>query len=157
MVIRAFQSRFRFYQVAGQIEKVFNSGHFFFSRTCCTAQTFPVQRCIVITTGILNLGISALEDYIVQHLNRYISSLLLAAALAAPVVMIASPRPQEASVQLRVYDRDHRDYHNWDDRENHAYRQYLGEQHRSYHEYQGQNRKVQRHYWNWRHSHPDNY
>jgi hypothetical protein len=138
------------------MKKVFNSEHFLFSRTSCTAQPSPGQWCIVITTGILNLHISALEDYIVQLLNRYISSLLLATALAAPVAMIAGPRPQEPSVQVRVYDRDHRDYHNWDDRENHAYRQYLGEQHRSYREYRGQNRRVQRHYWNWRHSHPDN-
>ena len=156
MVIRAFQSRFRIYQVAGQMEKAFNSWQFLFSRTCCTAQTLPGQRCIVITTGILNLGIPALEDYIVRVLNRYISSLLLATALAAPVVMIAAPRPQEPSAQIRFYDRDHRDYHNWDDRENHAYRQYLGEQHRSYREYQRQNHKVQKNYWNWRHSHPDN-
>jgi hypothetical protein len=43
---------------------------------------------------------------------------------------MAGPKPQEASV--RVYDRDHRDYHNWDDREDHAYRRYLGAQRRTY-------------------------
>jgi hypothetical protein len=49
---------------------------------------------------------------------------------------MAGPKPQEASV--RVYDRDHRDYHNWDDREDHAYRRYLGVQRRTYRGYERQ-------------------
>jgi len=107
-------------------------------------------------TGVLILGISGLEDYIMQSMQRYISSLLLAAAIAAPTAIMAAPRPQDASVQVRVYDRDHRDYHNWDDREDHAYRRYLVVQHRSYRAYDRQHSRAQRHYWNWRHSHPDN-
>ena len=88
-----------------------------------------------------------------RNLNRYISSLVLASALAAPVVIMASP--QEASVQVRVYDRDHKDYHNWDDREDRAYRGYLSDQHRNYREYNKQSGRQQRNYWTWRHSHPD--
>ncbi|HWW18612.1 MAG TPA: hypothetical protein VNY81_08335 [Candidatus Saccharimonadales bacterium] len=87
--------------------------------------------------------------------NRYIRSLLLAAAIVVPTALVAAPRPQEASVQVRVYDRDHRDYHNWDDREDHAYRHYLNDQHRTYREYNRQHYRVQKHYWNWRHEHPD--
>lgn len=90
-----------------------------------------------------------------HHLNRYIRSLLLVAAFAAPSAIMAGPKPQDASIQLRVYDRDHRDYHNWDDHEDHAYRRYLGEQHRGYREYHRQNYRVQKHYWKWRHEHPD--
>jgi hypothetical protein len=30
---------------------------------------------------------------------------------------MAMPEPQDASVQVRIYDRDHKDYHVWDDRE----------------------------------------
>jgi type III secretory pathway component EscR len=90
-----------------------------------------------------------------RFVNRTIGSLILAGALFAPVVTSAAARPQDASVQVRVYDRDHKDYHNWDDREDHAYRQYLVEQHRSYREYNHQNRARQRAYWNWRHEHPD--
>jgi len=88
--------------------------------------------------------------------NRCISLLVLATAVAAPTAIMAAPKPQDASVQVRVYDRDHRDYHNWDDREDRAYRRYLAAQHRSYREYHRQHYRVQRHYWNWRHSHPDN-
>lgn len=86
---------------------------------------------------------------------RYISSLILAAAIVAPNAIMAAPRPQGASVQVRVYDRDHRDYHNWDHHEDRAYRHYLVVQHRSYRSYHRQSYRVQRHYWNWRHSHPD--
>lgn len=96
------------------------------------------------------------EEIILRHINRYFSLLLLGAALVAPAVLIAGPQPQEGSVQVRIYDRDHRDYHNWDDREDRAYRRYLVEQHRGYRTYERQNYRVHRHYWQWRHSHPDN-
>jgi hypothetical protein len=109
----------------------------------------------VIATGVLNLGNSGLEDYIMRRIGRYIGSLFLAAAIVAPALVVAEAKAQEGSVQVRVYDRDHRDYHNWDDREDRAYRHYLTDQHRSYRTYQRQHYRVQRHYWNWRHSHPD--
>jgi len=86
---------------------------------------------------------------------RFIASLFLVAAIAAPVSMLAAPVPQEASVQVRVYDRDHKDYHNWDDREDRAYRGYLVERHENYREYGKQKHKNQRQYWKWRHEHPD--
>jgi hypothetical protein len=85
---------------------------------------------------------------------RFIASLFLAAALMAPVSIMAAPKPQ-ASVQVRVYDRDHKDYHNWDDHEDTAYRAYLTDQHITYRVYAKQNHKTQSNYWNWRHSHPD--
>jgi hypothetical protein len=86
-----------------------------------------------------------------------IGSMLLAAAFAASALVVADAKAQEASVQVRVYDRNHGDYHNWDDREDHAYRRYLGERHREYVEYNHQNERTQRNYWNWRHSHPERY
>jgi hypothetical protein len=86
-------------------------------------------------------------------INRYISSLLLVAAIAAPTIVMATPKPQE--LQVRVYDRDHRDYHNWDDREDRAYRRYYTERHKTYREYDKQRARDQRNYWKWRHEHPD--
>jgi hypothetical protein len=79
----------------------------------------------------------------------------IAAAGGASALVVSEATAQGASVQVRVYDRDHRDYHNWDDHEDRAYRSYLAAQHRSYREYHRQHHRVQRHYWNWRHSHPD--
>ena len=87
--------------------------------------------------------------------NRFISSLFLAAALAAPVAMMAAPGPQAVGIQVRVYDRDHKDYHNWDDNENRAWGVYLTQNHKKPHEYKAANKKEQSSYWNWRHSHPD--
>jgi hypothetical protein len=105
--------------------------------------------------GVKNPGIWAWEEYVMLHIDRYISSLFLAAAIAAPTAIMAHSRPQDSGVQVRVYDRDHRDYHNWDDHEDRAYRRYLTVQHRSYRQYHRQHYRVQKHYWNWRHSHPD--
>jgi hypothetical protein len=90
-----------------------------------------------------------------KRINAYIGSLLLAAAIVAPVLVVTEAKAQEGSVQIRVYDRHHRDYHNWDDREDRAYRGYLGEQHREYREYDRQKRRDQDNYWKWRHHHPD--
>ena len=91
-----------------------------------------------------------------MHLaHRYMTLLLLAAALAAPVAVVSAPGPQAVGVQVRVYNRNHKDYHNWDDREESSYRRYLVEQHHSYREYAKQRRRTQDQYWNWRHRHPD--
>ncbi|HXA78601.1 MAG TPA: hypothetical protein VNV41_15820 [Candidatus Acidoferrales bacterium] len=91
-----------------------------------------------------------------RHTHRYITSLFLAAALTAPVAIMAAPIPQEAGVQVRVYDRDHKDYHNWDDHENRAWGIFLTNNHRKNHEYAKANRREQSNYWKWRHEHPDN-
>ncbi len=88
--------------------------------------------------------------------HRYISSLILAAAITAPVTIMAAPRPNGDGVQIRVYDSRHKDYHNWDDHENHAWGVYLSNNHRKSHEFSRSSRREQSHYWNWRHSHPDN-
>jgi hypothetical protein len=88
-------------------------------------------------------------------MNRCISLLVLATAVAAPTAIMAGRKPNDDVVYVRVYDQDHHDYHSWNDHEDRAYRHYLVVQHRTYLKYHRQHHKVQRHYWNWRHSHPD--
>ena len=88
--------------------------------------------------------------------HRYIASLILTAALAAPVAVLAVPTPQDASVQLRVYDKQHKDYHTWDDNENRAWGQFQSENHQTSSRYSKANNKTQTQYWNWRHANPDN-
>ena len=91
-----------------------------------------------------------------MHLaHRYVASLFLTAALAAPVAIMAVPVPQEASVQVRVYDKDHKDYHNWNQNENHAWGQFQTEHHQKPYEFSKASKKEQSQYWNWRHAHPD--
>jgi len=88
-----------------------------------------------------------------RHL--YSASLFLTAALVMPVAMMAAPAPQRASVQLRVYDSGHKDYHNWDDNENRAWGQYLTENNRKPHEFRRAKKNEKSEYWNWRHEHED--
>jgi hypothetical protein len=87
--------------------------------------------------------------------HHYLASLFLTAAIAAPISLMAMPSPQDPSVQVRVYDKNHKDYHNWDDNENRAWGAYLTENHRHAHEYAKASKKEQSQYWNWRHAHPD--
>lgn len=95
------------------------------------------------------------EGYNMFHADRYVASLLLAAALAAPISIMAAPTPEEHSVQVRINDRRHKDYHAWDDHENHAWGAYQTSNHRRHYEYARAHRREQDRYWNWRHSHPD--
>jgi hypothetical protein len=91
-----------------------------------------------------------------RFICRSICSLILAAVIASPVALIAAPGPTDDGVQIRVYDSHHRDYHNWDDHENHAWGVYLSNNHRKSHGFSRSSRREQSRYWNWRHSHPDN-
>jgi hypothetical protein len=77
-----------------------------------------------------------------HYAHRYVASLFLAAAFAGPMAIMAAPTPQGAAVQVRVYDRNHRDYHNWDGRENNAWGVYLTTNHRPYYEYARANRRA---------------
>jgi hypothetical protein len=107
-------------------------------------------------TAIPKADIQKLEDYNMHLSHRYIASLFLTAALAAPVAIMAAPAPQESRrAQVRVYDKQHKDYHNWDDNENRAWGQYLTDNHRNPHEFSKANKREQSKYWNYRHSHPD--
>lgn len=91
--------------------------------------------------------------------SRYLGFLFLTAALTA----VAAPKADAAQEVVirhegdhhRYYDRNHRDYHEWNDGEDRSYRVYLGERHRDYREFHRNSRREQSNYWNWRHGHPD--
>jgi hypothetical protein len=91
----------------------------------------------------------------VKTIRQYVGSLFVIAALAIPMVTVAMPGPQDDHDRNRVYDRDHKDYHNWDDRENQAWNRFLEENHRAKHGFAKANRREQSEYWKWRHEHPD--
>ena len=87
--------------------------------------------------------------------HRFLSSLIVAGALLAPVAASAAATPartRETTTQKRVYDRTHKDYHVWDNNEDQAYRQYLGDQHIKYRSYTRLAHKKQTTYWNYRHT-----
>jgi hypothetical protein len=112
------------------------------------------------------LGLLSREEEDMHRGYQYLFSfLVLSAALAVPSAISAAARQQDNGRQEegrrddkdrnRIYDRYHKDYHNWDDNEDRSYRVYLGERHREYHPYIELRQKEQRAYWNWRLSHPD--
>jgi hypothetical protein len=113
------------------------------------------HRRIVESAAVPRADILVPEANSMHRAARYVVSLFLAAAIAAPLSKLTAAAPQNTNVQVRVYDRDHRDYHNWDDREDRAYRGFLAERHESYRVYSRQKHKTQRDYWTWRHEHPD--
>jgi hypothetical protein len=80
---------------------------------------------------------------------RILGGLLLGAALIVPVAVKAGEDNR------RYYDRDGRDYHQWNSQEDHAYRVYLGEQHQPYVEFRKVKPVHQQEYFKWRHGHPD--
>jgi hypothetical protein len=85
-----------------------------------------------------------------MHRFLILSGFLLGAALLAPVAVNADDHHDK-----RYYDRDHKDYHQWNNQEDRAYRVYLGEQHRDYRDFSKANRNDQSQYFRWRHEHPD--
>jgi hypothetical protein len=110
-----------------------------------------------------------LEGYNMHQGYRYLTSFFLAAALASPLAIAqqddqrreGDQRQEQdhdnrnTNNQTRVYDKDHKDYHNWDDNENRAWGQFRTENHKSSQEFSKANKKEQSQYWNWRHAHPD--
>lgn len=83
---------------------------------------------------------------------RFLNAALLGAALIIPVAMT----PTALRADDRVYhDRDHKDDHHWDSREDHAYRSWAKENHRKYRDFSRLREDDQQAYWSWRHEHPD--
>jgi hypothetical protein len=103
------------------------------------------------------------EDDMQRGYQYLFSFFVLSAALAAPSAMNARAKPQDNGRQEehrrddnnRFYDRQHKDYHNWNDNEDRSFRVYLGERHREYHPFVELKVKEQSAYWKWRHRHPD--
>ncbi len=84
-------------------------------------------------------------------MRRYLSTLLLGAAMCTPVVMHAQDHHSR-----RYYDRSRKDYHEWNEQEERAYRHWLTEvRHRRYHSWARSRAAEQREYWRWRHDHAD--
>jgi hypothetical protein len=88
-----------------------------------------------------------------KRIGVLIPALLLSTVLVAPLATRTSAKAQ--SVSIRVYDRDHKDYHDWDDREQHAWERFRVEHPKYRVEFKRTTREQQREYWKWRHEHPD--
>jgi ribulose kinase len=94
--------------------------------------------------------------------SQILSTLALGAALIAPVALKAQDESRKTTTTTtttteskRYYDPDEKDYHQWNDQEDRAYRLYLQENHRDYVEFPKVKTTEQREYWRWRHGHPN--
>jgi len=78
-----------------------------------------------------------------------LGGLLMAASVVAPVALMADDHHGEK----RYYDREHRDYHYWNENEDRQYRAYLVERHEAYVPFVRVNRRHRREYFGYRHEH----
>jgi len=86
-------------------------------------------------------------------MHRYLSTFLLGIALITPVAVSTA---QVHVTYKRYYDRNARDYHEWNDNEQRAYNRYQEEQRADQRrEWARSNRSQQGLYFKWRHTHPD--
>jgi hypothetical protein len=110
-----------------------------------------MRVAVIPKAEILNL-----EDYNMYRAHRFIASLFLAAALVAPMSIMAAPVPQEVGVQIKLYDKAHKDSHVYDDNEKQVYTQFRVT-HKNYNEdLTKETPKHQEVYFSYRHAHPDN-
>lgn len=94
------------------------------------------------------------KDIMSKRASRHLGFILLASLLSAPVSLFAAPaQDHDQDHEQRVYDADHKDYHEWNDHENEAWQKFLAEKHRKDHEFAKASKKEQSEYWNWRHEH----
>ncbi len=78
-----------------------------------------------------------------------LGGLLTAAFAVAPVTLMADDHHGEK----RYYDREHHDYHYWNDGEDREYRSYLVERHEAYVPFVRVNRRHREEYFRYRHDH----
>jgi len=87
--------------------------------------------------------------------SRFRRAALLSAALTATIVLAPTTlRAREQGVVV-YHDKAHHDDHEWNGREDQAYRVYGNEHHYRYREFHTLNGHEQQSYWNWRHHHSD--
>jgi len=88
-----------------------------------------------------------------MRIGKIAASLTLLASLAMPLATFAQDHHYDHD--RRYYDREHKDYHHWDAREDAAYRHWAEENHRHYVDFNRLNARDQQRYWAWRHEHPN--
>lgn len=79
-----------------------------------------------------------------------LGGLLMAASVISPVAVMAQ---EDHRGEVRYYDRDGRDYHNWNREEDRRYRAYLVERHRAYVPFVRIDVRRRQEYFRYRHEH----
>jgi hypothetical protein len=85
------------------------------------------------------------EERLMRSLYRQFAPVLLAVALAAPVVITG------CAAHVRYYDPYYNDYHGWDHREVVYYNQWEHDTHRNHQDFNKRSDADKKEYWTWRH------
>jgi ribulose kinase len=88
-------------------------------------------------------------------MHRFLQVALLGTALMAPVATVPTALKAADDHPKRYHDKEYKDDHEWNDREDRAYQKWLEEKHRVKREFAKLKAKEQSEYWKWRHEHPD--
>jgi hypothetical protein len=94
-------------------------------------------------------------------MSRFVNAAILSAALVtsvamSPAVLRAQDQDRDHDHGVVVYqDKAHHDKHEWNEREERAYRMYWTDQHHEYRQFTALNPRAQQEYWEWRHHHSD--
>ena len=81
-----------------------------------------------------------------------LTALFLGTALVVPMATSATP---QVSVGVKIYDRNHKDYHVWDDNEVRYYDGWRHDHPEFRVDFRKNSRAQQEAYWRWRHEHRD--
>ncbi|HLK20566.1 MAG TPA: hypothetical protein VKT81_16540 [Bryobacteraceae bacterium] len=85
-------------------------------------------------------------------MSRFLNSLLLGAALVAPIAFTPTTLRAE---DRKYHDAERNDDHVWNSHEDRAYRIYLKQNHRRYVNFERLKEEDRSAYWAWRHNHDD--
>lgn len=88
-----------------------------------------------------------------NKLRQTLGAMLLGVAVATSAANVACAVHGEA--RIRYYDREHEDWHQWDNHEEDRYRVYLKQRHQEYRDFRSLDDGEKRNYWNWRHNQND--
>ena len=84
-----------------------------------------------------------------------ITAFVLGTALAAQFVPTSASATPQVTVGVKIYDRDHKDYHVWDDNEIKLYDGWRHDHPEFQVDFRKNSREQQSAYWKWRHEHHD--
>ena len=87
-----------------------------------------------------------------------LGSLIFVLGLLAPATLTAQDRADNHSRQTqRYYDKQNKDWHEWNDGENQAYQRYTQENKRPNRDFHRLPKRQQQTYFQWRHQHMDDH
>jgi len=94
-------------------------------------------------------------------MKKNLLTLTLSVALLTPVCFSAQDHDRDRDDHRdrddrhHLYDKRHKDYHDWNDNEDRAYHMYWDQRHQQYVDWDRASERQRQAYWDWRHRHSD--